>query len=91
MAVNHLRRLVRHDDCAAGGEHAADAVADRDLGTGDLGGGGAAHLAHALLQGVHAVPGGMHVGEAATIGVERQSASGSGVALGDETAGLAAR
>ena len=39
---------------ARGGEHAADAVADRDLGAGDLGGGGAAHLAHALLQGVHA-------------------------------------
>jgi hypothetical protein len=24
-----LRRLVRHDDRAGGGEHAADAVADR--------------------------------------------------------------
>jgi hypothetical protein len=33
----------------------ADTVADRDPGVGDLGGGGAAHLAHALLQGVHAV------------------------------------
>ena len=30
-------------------------MADRDLGAGDLGGGGAAHLAHALLQRVHAV------------------------------------
>jgi hypothetical protein len=32
-----------------------DAVADRDLGAGDLGRGGAAHLAHALLKGVHAL------------------------------------
>ena len=30
-------RLVRHDDRAGGGEHAADATADRDLGVGDLG------------------------------------------------------
>ena len=49
-----LGPLVRHDDRAGGGEHAADAVADRDLGIGDLRRGGAAHLAHALLQGVHA-------------------------------------
>ena len=34
---------------------------------------------------------GMHVGEAAAIGVERQFAAGGGVALSDETAGLAAR
>jgi hypothetical protein len=32
----------------------------------------------------------MHVREAAAIGVERQPAAGAGVALGDETAGLAA-
>jgi hypothetical protein len=69
----------------AAGEHAADAVAHRDLGAWDLGGGGAAHLAHALLQCVHA---GMHVGKAAAIGVERQFAGG-GVAVGDEGAGLA--
>jgi len=48
----------------------------------------AAHLAHALLQCVHA---GMHVGKAAAIGVEGQLAAGGGVALGDEGAGLAAR
>ena len=64
-----LGRFVRHDDCAGGGEHAADAVADRDLGAGDLGGGDAAHLAHALPEGAHA---GMHVVEAAAISVERQ-------------------
>jgi hypothetical protein len=63
-----LRRLVGHNDRAACGEHAADAVADRDLGAGDLGGRGAAHLAHALLQGVHA---GINIGKAAAIGVER--------------------
>ena len=33
--------LIRHDDRAGGGEHAADAVADRDPGVGDLGGGAA--------------------------------------------------
>jgi hypothetical protein len=52
--------------------------------------GGAAHLAHALLQCVHAVNAGMHVGEAAAIGVERQFAAGGGVALGEEGSGLAA-
>ena len=44
-----LTAARRNDYCARRGEHAADAVADRDLGVGDLGGGGAAHLAHALL------------------------------------------
>jgi hypothetical protein len=41
--------------------NAAHTVADRNLGAGDLRGGGAAHLAYALLRCVHA---GMHVGEA---------------------------
>ena len=45
-------------------------VADRDLGAGDMGGGGAAHLAHAFLQCVHAVHAGVHAGKAAAIGVE---------------------
>jgi hypothetical protein len=85
------RQLIQHDYGARGREHAADAVADRDLGIGDLGGGGAADLAHVLLQTVHAVDAGMHVREAAAIGVERQLAAGGGVALGDEGAGLAAR
>jgi hypothetical protein len=63
-----------------------------------LGQGGAAHLAPALLQCVHA---GMHVGEAAAIGVERDPRAASpagrpgdaagGVGLGNESAGLAAR
>jgi hypothetical protein len=91
MEINFLWRLVGHDDRAGGGEHAAHTMADRDPGVGDLGGGGAAHLARALLQGVHAVLAGMHVGEAAAIGVERELAAGGGVALGDEGAGLAAR
>src|SRR5262249_50526481 len=47
------RRLVRHFNCAGGGEHAPDAVADRDFGVGDLHGGNAAHLAHAFPQCVH--------------------------------------
>src|SRR5262249_55428477 len=85
------RLLVRHNDRARCGEHAADAVADRDPSAGDLRGGGAAHLAHALLQCVHAVHSGMHVRKTAAIGVEREFAAGGGVALGDEGAGLAAR
>ena len=51
-------------------------MADGDLGVGDLGGDDAAHLAHALLQRVHAVHAGMHVGETAAIAVERQLAAG---------------
>jgi len=66
------RRLVRHDDRAGGGKHAADAVADRDPGIGDLAGGAAPHPTPALLQRVHAVRAGMHVGEPAAIGVQRQ-------------------
>src|SRR5260370_33434923 len=64
-------RLIGHDDRARSGEHAAHTMADRDLGAGDLRGGGAAHLAHALLQGVHAVHVVVHVGKTAAIGVER--------------------
>jgi len=73
-------------------------MADRDPGAGKLGGGGAAHLADAFLQGVH---GGTHVRKAAAIGVERDPRAagptgrsedaGGGVALGDEGSGLAAR
>ena len=91
IRITSSRRLVRHDDGAGGGEHPAHTVADRDLGAGDLGGGGASDLAHAFLQGVHAVHAGMHVGETAAVGVERQFAAGGGVMLGDEGAGLAAR
>ena len=47
LAVALSLHIVRHDDRAAGGEHAADAVADRDLGAGDLGRGDSSHLAHA--------------------------------------------
>ena len=65
-------------------------MADRDFGARHLGRGDAAHLAHAFLQRIHAVHAGMHVGEAAAIGVERQFAAGGGVALGDEGAALAA-
>src|SRR6266446_6410457 len=44
-----LRRLVCHDDRTGGGEHAADAVAHRQLGARHLGRGDAAHLPHAFL------------------------------------------
>ena len=73
-------------------------MADRDPGALDLGGGGAAHLAHALLQCVQAVHAAMHVRKAAAIGVERDPRAagpaggpgdaGGSIAFGDETAGL---
>ena len=44
-------------------------------------------LAHALPQSIYV---GMHVGTAGVVGVERQFAPGSGVALLDEGTGLAA-
>jgi hypothetical protein len=47
-----------------------------------------AHLAHALLQCVHA---GMHVGEAAAIAVERQLAAGGGVRSAMKAPASAAR
>jgi hypothetical protein len=53
--------------------------------------GGAAHLAHALSQGVHAARAGMHAGEPAAIGVERRLAAGGGVAHGDDGSGFAVR
>src|SRR6516162_8171603 len=55
--------------------------------------GAAPHPTPALLQRVHAVHAGMHVGEPAAIGVQRQFqvTAGSSVALGDEGSGLAAR
>ena len=66
--------LIGHDNRTAGGEHTADTVADRDFGAGNLRRCDAAHLAHALLQGIHAVHAGVHVREAAAISVERQLA-----------------
>jgi hypothetical protein len=64
------RWLIRRDNRAGGSEHAADAVADRDLVAGDLGGGGGEPLAYALLQRVHPVHSGMHVRKITAIGVE---------------------
>src|SRR3954465_13492805 len=56
--------LVCKDDRATCREHAADAVAHRDLCTLHLRRRDPAHLAHALLQRVHAVHAGMHVAQA---------------------------
>src|ERR1700731_258370 len=75
--------LVRKNNRATCGEHAADAVADRNLRALDLRRRDASHLPHALLQRVHAVHAGVHIAEAAAIGVERQLAAGAGMAVGD--------
>src|SRR5207247_9624250 len=69
-------------------EHAADAMADRNFHVLDLRRRDAAHLPHAFLQRVHAVHAGMHVAQAAAVGVERQPAAWPCVAVGDELAGL---
>src|SRR5437763_8128958 len=89
--ASRLRRLVRHDDRAGSGEHVAHTMADRDLGAGDLGWDGAAHLAHALLQRVNRVYAGMYAGKTASIGVERQLAAGEQCSAGDEGHGFAVR
>jgi hypothetical protein len=60
------------------------------LAPGIWAGAGAAHLTHVLLQWVHPIHAGMHVGKAAAIGVERQSAAGGGIALGNEGPGALA-
>src|SRR5439155_8833862 len=83
--------LVRKNDRATCREHAADAMAHGYSGILDLRRRDAAHLAHTLLQRVHAVHTGMHVAQTAAIGVERQLAAGPGVAVGDELAGLFVR
>src|SRR5882672_1180957 len=80
--------FVRKNNRAARAEHAADAVADRDLRAWHLRRRDAAHLSHTLLQRVHAVHAGMHVAETAAVGIERQLAAGPGVAVGNELAGL---
>src|SRR5436309_4244207 len=55
--------LVRKNNRATRAEHAADAVANRNLRTRHLRRRDAAHLPHALLQRIHAVHAGMHVAE----------------------------
>src|SRR5215469_5329116 len=91
LMLSAFSAFVREDDRARRGEHAADAVAHRNLGVRHLRRRNAAHLPHALLQRIHAVHARMHVGEAAAIGVERQLAAGARVAVGDELAGLLMR
>ena len=61
----------------------------RDFGARNLGRGGAAHLPDTFLQRIHAVHAGMHIAEAAAIGVHRQLATGPSVAVGDERTRLA--
>src|SRR5580698_2726220 len=83
--------LVGKDDRAGRGEHAADAMADRNLRAVNLCRRDAAHLPHAFLQRIHAVHAGMHVAQPAAIGVQRQLAAGPRVAVGDEFSGLLMR
>ena len=65
------------------GEHAADAVADRDPGVGDLGG-AVPRIGPRFLQSVHAVHPGIHIGKAAAIGLEGELAPGACVSLSDD-------
>src|SRR5215475_9927323 len=81
--------LVAEHYGAARCEHAADAVGDGDLGALDLCGRHTTHLAHALLQRVHAVHARVHVAETPTVGVERKLAARCRVAPDDEGRGLA--
>src|SRR5882672_7196184 len=85
---DELLPFVRKNNRATCPEHAADAVADRNLRARHLRRRDAAHLPHALLQRIHAVHAGMHVAETAAIGIQRQLAAGPGVAVGDELAGF---
>src|SRR5215467_14973529 len=80
---------VAEHDRAARCEHAADAMGDGDFGALDLRRRHPTHLAHALLQRVHAVHARVHVAEAPTIGVERKLAARCRVAPDDEGRGLA--
>jgi hypothetical protein len=66
------------------GEHADAAVADRDFGAGDLRGGDAAHLAHALLQRMCAVDAGMHRTTLPSLGVARTSVAGTANVFGGD-------
>src|SRR5581483_11140017 len=83
--------LVRKNDRARCGEHAADAVTDRNLRIRHLRRRNATHLPHALLQRIHAVHARMHIGQTAAIGVERQFPARPSVAVGDELAGFLIR
>src|SRR5438874_12880107 len=80
--------LVGKDDRAARREHAANAVANRNLRIWHLRRREAAHLAHTFLQRIHPIHARMHVAKAAAVGVERQLAAGAGIAIRDELAGL---
>ena len=64
-------RFIRENNRGTCGKHATDSMADRNFGTVDLRWRCAAHLPDALLQRVHPVHAGMHVGQTAAIGVER--------------------
>src|SRR6516165_2305193 len=83
--------LVRENDRATCGEHAADAMAHRNCRIRHLRRRNPAHLPHALLQRVHAVHARMHVGETAAIGVERQFSARPRIAVGDEFSRLLMR
>ncbi len=86
-----LARLAAQDQHAGGGEHAAVAEDDADLRVTDLGGGLAAQLADAFLDGEHAVHPGVGIGEAAAVGIEREGPARLGVPVSDEGPGLALR
>src|SRR4051812_13772802 len=80
--------FVSKNDRAARREHAANAVANRNFCISHLRRCDAAHLAHTLLQRVHAIHARMHVAKATAVGIERQLAAGAGIAIRDELASL---
>jgi hypothetical protein len=81
-----LLSLVRHDDRAGGGQHAAHTVADRDFWRGIC----AVTMPRSRrkLSCKAYMAECIQVGEAAAIGAERQPGARAGVALGNEGAGL---
>src|SRR5579875_1464604 len=84
-----LPRIPAQHEHPGGGEHAAVAEDDADLRVARLGGGLAAQLPDAFLDGEHAVHPGVRVGKAAAVRVQREPAARFGVPVGNEGARLA--
>ena len=71
-----VRRFIGKDQAAGGHEHTAHSLAEGGLDALDLVGCLSSDLAHRFLHGEHPVHSGVGVGQAASIGVERELAAG---------------